>query len=62
MKHFQLKLSFQSFLHSEKDKLASVSYSYETYAQHLLAKVNIAKNTVQKKYEKKNKPNSLPLL
>ncbi len=31
MKHFQLKLLSQSIPHSEKDKLASVSYDYDTY-------------------------------
>ena len=50
MKHLQLELSFQFTPHSEKDKLASVSYdsdtrpfSYETYTQ---VKATIAKNTM----------------
>ncbi|RIA98434.1 hypothetical protein C1645_812683 [Glomus cerebriforme] len=49
--HLQLELSFPSILHSEKDKLASVSYdsdgnfmaSYKHYAQ---SKATVAKNTM----------------
>ena len=49
--HFRLELFFQSTLHSEKNKLASVSYdynanfiaSYENYAQ---SKATVAKNTM----------------
>jgi len=50
MKYLQLELLFQFTLHSEKDKLTSVSYNsdccltnYETYMQ---VKITIAKNTM----------------
>ncbi|RGB24055.1 hypothetical protein C1646_773629 [Rhizophagus diaphanus] len=45
-----LELFFQSTLHSEKDKLASVSYDYDGrstgYKAYLLAKVTMAKDTM----------------
>ena len=46
----RLELFSQSISHSEKDKLASISYDYDTrsvsYEAYLLAKVTIAKNTM----------------
>ncbi|PKK62090.1 hypothetical protein RhiirC2_790889 [Rhizophagus irregularis] len=46
----QLELSSQSTSHSEKDKLASVSYDYDTrsvsYEAYLSAKATIAENTM----------------
>ncbi|CAB4494023.1 unnamed protein product [Rhizophagus irregularis] len=47
---FQLEFSSQSTSHSEKDKLASVSYDYDTrsvsYEAYLSAKATIAENTM----------------
>ena len=46
----QLKLLFQSISHSEKDKLASISYNYDThtilYEAYAQAKATVAKNTM----------------
>ena len=50
IKCLQLKLFFQSTPHSEKDKLASVSYDYDThsitYEIYKQVKMIIAKNTM----------------
>ena len=50
MNHLHLELFSQSTSHSEKDKLASISYNYDThsvsYEAYLLAKATIAKNTM----------------
>ena len=48
MKHLQLELASQSLLHSEKDKLASISYDYDTrtigYETYKQDKITIAEN------------------
>ncbi len=50
MKRLQLKLLFQSTLYSEKDKLTSISYDYDTYSIsykiYMQVKVTIVKNTM----------------
>ncbi|PKK57939.1 hypothetical protein RhiirC2_797136 [Rhizophagus irregularis] len=50
LKCFRLELFFQSTSHSEKDKLASVSYNYDThtilYKAYVQVKTTIAKNTM----------------
>ena|SRR6266498_3564570 len=54
MKHLQLKLAFQSqfqsLSYSKKDKLALISYDYNThtilYKAYLLTKATMAKNTM----------------
>jgi len=52
MKHFQLKFAsqFQSLSHSEKNKLVSISYDYDTctifYKAYIQAKVSMVKNTI----------------
>jgi hypothetical protein len=50
MKRLQLELFFQSTSHSEKDKLASISYDYDTrtilYEAYAQAKTSMAKNTM----------------
>src|SRR6266496_918318 len=50
MKHLQLELLSQSIPHSEKDKLASVSYAHDVrltdYKIYVQSKATIAKNTM----------------
>ncbi|PKC57881.1 hypothetical protein RhiirA1_471814 [Rhizophagus irregularis] len=50
LERLHLKLFFQSTSHSEKDKLASISYDYDTctilYEAYAQAKVTIAENTM----------------